>query len=106
MSKSIRTLSLNEVTIMLKSDEFIVIDPIASEAYIYDYDINGHFEKVFVFLAEDVIPTLEKWSESQLIANRSFNEKPCGYCYAGWNISADGERHYAVKQQAVALGLS
>jgi len=106
MSKSIRTLNLNEVIIMLKGDEFIVVDPIASETYIYDYDDNGFFEKEYVFLAEDVILILEKWSKSKLISSRRFNGIPCGYSYAGWDIFADGERHDAVKQQAVALGLS
>jgi len=106
MSKSIRTLNLNEVIIMLKGDEFIVVDPIASETYIYDYDDNGFFEKEYVFLADNVIINLEKWSESKLISNRSFNEKPCGYRYAGWNIVADGKRNDVVKNQALALGLS
>jgi len=107
MNKSIRTLNLDEVTVMLKGDEFIVVDPIASESFIYDIDIDGYFEKEFVFLAEDVIPTLERWSESKIIVNRTFSDKPCGYSYCGWgDLDGDtGKEPEITRKQAIALGL-
>jgi hypothetical protein len=100
-----RTLSLDDVTALLKGDEFLVVDPIGGEVFIYDVDQHHLIEKELVWLAEDAASTLDEWSESKVIANPAFDDKPCGYSYQRWG-TVSGNRPKEAKQLAEALGLA
>jgi hypothetical protein len=107
MNKTFRTIKHDEVAEILAGNEFIVVEPITPEVFIYGHNDDGFFEKEFIFLEDDVIEVLASWADSKIIAQREFEDKIAGYYYDCWCDKEDGDglRPENAREQAFALGL-
>ena len=104
MSEALRIIKPDDLKSILLSHEFIVVEPISPQVFIYELGGDDFVEKEVIEIEEAAISKLEEWVESKIIIVRDFKAKPASYYYDIW-FESDGERPESAREQASALGL-
>jgi hypothetical protein len=77
---------------ILNSDEFIVLDQLIPEWYIYGYDSNGVlYQKETIDIDYSQFESLENWTKNGVVERKLFisPQTSLAYSYSKWLVSYD-----------------
>lgn len=102
--RKLRVIKRDDLASILNGPEFIVIEPITPEAFLYVADGEFMSYQEPVEIDEKAVNTLQEWAKSQTIVMREFDEVPAGYYYDIWH-DIDGIRPSHATYHANRLGI-
>jgi len=100
----LRVITRDDLVSILNGSEFIVVEPLTPEAFIYVADGKFMSYQEPVEIDEQAADTLQEWAESQTVVMRNFDDYPAGYYYDIW-FDMDGVRPSHAAYRATRLGI-